>query len=260
VLLQPTSETPEPDLKRRKRARCGACTGCKNRDKTQDCRQCRNCLDQKRYGGPGRLKKACIKRLCVVISQMISHEVTPEEKQVLHSVPVTPVKPSVKTEPQETSVTLAARAEAAQPVNLAAAQTVSLVGAGGQTVSLLSSPGGHGGQTIQLNGQTYTIGTQPISLSTAPGATSSSQASVGTSGASTGGLTAGSTLLSWPSSQFPSTFQVQPQQPVQFVFQPAAGFPSATAQPVQVQYTTQLGSQQLEGLVSEASRQNNGVN
>ena len=36
----------------------------------------------RRYGGPGRLKKACIKRLCVVISQMISHEVTPEEKQV----------------------------------------------------------------------------------------------------------------------------------------------------------------------------------
>ena len=27
---------------------------------------------------------------------------------------------------------------------------------------------------------------------------------------------------------------LQPQQPVQFVFQPAAGFPSATAQPVQV--------------------------
>ena len=73
-----------------------------------------------RYGGPGRLKKACIKRLCVVISQMISSELAPEEKQVsrsdpqfencqkkllwkkqvLHSVPVTPVKPAVKTEPQ----------------------------------------------------------------------------------------------------------------------------------------------------------------
>ena len=35
-----------------------------------------------RYGGPGRLKKACIKRLCVVISQMISTELAPEEKQV----------------------------------------------------------------------------------------------------------------------------------------------------------------------------------
>merc|ERR1711974_564933 len=174
--------------------------------------------------------------------------------------PVTPVKPAVKTEPQETSVTLAARTEATQqPVNLAQAQTVSLVGAGGQTVSLLSSPGGHGGQTIQLNGQTYTLGTQPISLSTAPVATSSSQAGACTTGTTTGGL-AGSTLLSWPGAQFPSTFQVQPQQPVQFVFRPAAGFPSATAQPVQVQYTTQLGSQQLETLVSEASRQNNGIN
>ena len=86
---------------------------------------------------------------------------------------------------QETSVTLAARAEASQPVNLAAGQTVgvdlahckvpliildqlhpschlrlliifspiqvSLVGAGGQTVSLLSSPGGHGGLFRQTN-------------------------------------------------------------------------------------------------------------
>merc|ERR1719234_1088523 len=194
---------------------------------------------------------------------MISSELAPEEKQqVLHSVPVTPVKPAVKTEPQETSVTLAARTEAThqqQAVNLAQAQTVSLVGAGGQTVSLLSSPAGHGGQTIQLNGQTYTVGSQPISLSTAPVATSSSPASACSSGTTTGGLT-GSTLISWPGSQFPSTFQVQPQQPVQFVFQPAAGFPSATAQPVQVQYTTQLGSQQLETLVSEASRQNNGIN
>ncbi|XP_040575286.1 uncharacterized protein [Lepeophtheirus salmonis] len=53
--------------KRKKRSRCGTCSGCINRDKTQDCRECRNCLDQKRYGGPGRLKKACIKRSCVVM-------------------------------------------------------------------------------------------------------------------------------------------------------------------------------------------------
>ena len=47
VVVQPSSATPEPDFKRRKRARCGTCSGCMNRDKTQDCRQCRNCLDQK---------------------------------------------------------------------------------------------------------------------------------------------------------------------------------------------------------------------
>ena len=77
VTAQPGHQTPTTnsdtgtDTKKRKRARCGNCSGCLNRDKTQDCRQCRNCLDQKRYGGPGRLKKACIKRQCVVISQVI---------------------------------------------------------------------------------------------------------------------------------------------------------------------------------------------
>ena len=66
----PVSSIMDSDAKKRKRALCGNCTGCLNRDKTQDCRQCRNCLDQKRYGGPGRLKKACIKRQCVVITQV----------------------------------------------------------------------------------------------------------------------------------------------------------------------------------------------
>ena len=32
------------------------------------------CYMYSRYGGPGRLKKACIKRQCVVISQMIAAE------------------------------------------------------------------------------------------------------------------------------------------------------------------------------------------
>ena len=54
--------------KRRKRSRCGTCLGCLNRDKTQDCRVCRNCIDQKRYGGPGRLKKACVKRSCIIMA------------------------------------------------------------------------------------------------------------------------------------------------------------------------------------------------
>ena len=81
-------------------------------------------------------------------------------------------------------MTLAARTEASQPVNLAAAQTVaiilffiitncqlsqivmivmtqlqvSLVGAGGQTVSLLSSPGGHGGDSV-MSIYNFTIAT-----------------------------------------------------------------------------------------------------
>ena len=52
--------------KNRKRPRCGNCSGCLN----LDCLQCRNCLDQKRYGGPGRLKKACNKRQCVMMTQL----------------------------------------------------------------------------------------------------------------------------------------------------------------------------------------------
>ena len=48
--------------------RCGSCEGCGNHNRTRDCRACRNCLDQKRYGGPGKLKKACLKRVCMMSS------------------------------------------------------------------------------------------------------------------------------------------------------------------------------------------------
>ena len=48
--------------------RCGSCEGCVNHNRTRDCRACRNCLDQKRYGGPGKLKKACLKRVCMMSS------------------------------------------------------------------------------------------------------------------------------------------------------------------------------------------------
>ena len=46
-----------------RRTRCGSCKGCQNFDRLSDCKECRNCLDQKRYGGPGKLKKACLRRL-----------------------------------------------------------------------------------------------------------------------------------------------------------------------------------------------------
>lgn len=62
-----------------KRARrvCGTCSACVNRPTTPDCQACNNCLDQKRYGGPGKLKKACIKRLCVLVLK-------PHEQQQLN--------------------------------------------------------------------------------------------------------------------------------------------------------------------------------
>jgi len=95
----PVSSIMDSDNKKRRRARCGNCTGCLNRDKTQDCRQCRNCLDQKRYGGPGRLKKACVKRQCVVITQT-TNDAAPSEAKVnsVSAVKSEPTLFSVKTE------------------------------------------------------------------------------------------------------------------------------------------------------------------
>ena len=36
------------------------CQGCLR----SDCGDCTNCKDKKKFGGPGKKKKACIKRLC----------------------------------------------------------------------------------------------------------------------------------------------------------------------------------------------------
>lgn len=40
--------------------RCGQCNGCK----ALDCTVCKFCRDKKKFGGPGKLKKCCIKRVC----------------------------------------------------------------------------------------------------------------------------------------------------------------------------------------------------
>ena len=72
--------------KRRKRSRCGTCLGCMNRDKTQDCRVCRNCIDQKRYGGPGRLKKACVKRSCIIMATQEGLEPIPAKSALKTSL------------------------------------------------------------------------------------------------------------------------------------------------------------------------------
>ena len=37
------------------------CIGCN----TKDCGVCPNCKNMKRYGGPGKKKKGCIKRACL---------------------------------------------------------------------------------------------------------------------------------------------------------------------------------------------------
>jgi len=172
---QPGHQTPTTntdtgtDTKKRKRARCGNCSGCLNRDKTQDCRQCRNCLDQKRYGGPGRLKKACIKRQCIVISQVSSsssvdtshHDNKPVSAPVL--APAGQVS-AVKSEP-----VFSVKSEATPtPISIAPtpAQLTSPAPAQSSAPTLLSWPASQYAPTFQLQVQ------QPVQFAFQPSMTS----------------------------------------------------------------------------------------
>ena len=53
---------------KRVRTRCGNCDGCKR----NDCGCCKHCKDKKKYGGPGRLKKACLRRVCKDMGDTVS--------------------------------------------------------------------------------------------------------------------------------------------------------------------------------------------
>ena len=50
------------------RTRCGKCDGCAT---TDDCGRCKYCKDKKKNGGPGRLKKACIK-ICTAVNNRLT--------------------------------------------------------------------------------------------------------------------------------------------------------------------------------------------
>ena len=50
------------------RSRCGQCEGCLR----ADCGQCTECLDKKKFGGPGRKKKACKYKKCTAIPKQTS--------------------------------------------------------------------------------------------------------------------------------------------------------------------------------------------
>ena len=47
------------------RSRCGHCEGCLK----ADCGKCTECLDKKKFGGPGRKKKACSYRKCFGVTK-----------------------------------------------------------------------------------------------------------------------------------------------------------------------------------------------
>lgn len=48
---------------RRRRTRCGQCENCQR----DDCGECRTCKDMKKFGGPGRMKQSCQKRVCLKV-------------------------------------------------------------------------------------------------------------------------------------------------------------------------------------------------
>lgn len=51
----------ENSKSRKRTMRCGQCTGCK----MEECGSCAYCKDMKKFGGPGKKKKACIRRKCL---------------------------------------------------------------------------------------------------------------------------------------------------------------------------------------------------
>ena len=57
---------------KRVRTRCGNCDGCKR----SDCGYCKYCKDKKKYGGPGRLKKVCLRRVCKDMGNTVSQPPT----------------------------------------------------------------------------------------------------------------------------------------------------------------------------------------
>lgn len=77
--LTSEAETSLRKLSLRKRpkplkAPCGECSGCLN---TENCETCQYCLDMKQYGGPGKKKRKCIKRTCLLqLSTMLEDGLT----------------------------------------------------------------------------------------------------------------------------------------------------------------------------------------
>lgn len=54
-----------------KRVRCGECIGCTS----SNCKSCKYCQDNPKYGGPGKLKKACIQRKCIRMQKKSDKEI-----------------------------------------------------------------------------------------------------------------------------------------------------------------------------------------
>lgn len=51
--------------------RCGECAGCTS----SNCLSCKYCRDNPKYGGPGKLKKACVVRKCINMQKKSETEI-----------------------------------------------------------------------------------------------------------------------------------------------------------------------------------------
>jgi len=111
-----------------KKTRCGTCKGCQNFDRLSDCKSCRNCLDQKRYGGPGKLKKACLRRLsCDVVCKGNTKTQTTSRQQV-H--PPAQLPHAVKQQPPPPPAAVVSGSpppQAIQPQTVTTGQTTEIV-------------------------------------------------------------------------------------------------------------------------------------
>lgn len=54
------SSEDDKDNDRVRKTRCGACANCIR----EDCGKCKHCLDKTKFGGPNKIRKPCLKRVC----------------------------------------------------------------------------------------------------------------------------------------------------------------------------------------------------
>ena len=85
-----TGPSPSSSGKKKKVGSCGQCEACSR----EDCRQCIYCIDMRKYGGPNRLRKRCIRRRCMAkdgtLSQRETSQTTKSKRVVKQPKKLTP--------------------------------------------------------------------------------------------------------------------------------------------------------------------------